>query len=184
MVPSEAMPMDESVLRLRARRAYELGRLRWSLRPAPMVAVAFVAAVACGRPLDLCCLLGASALLLSVGFSYVGGEAGRAVLPGLAGGALALALPLASRPIGHACMGDACLSLCLPACVLGGAISGAFLAHRAAREERGRVFLAAAVGLAGVLGALGCTLAGFSGVVGMAGGALVAGTPVLYAARR
>ena len=184
MAPSEAMPMDESVLRLRARRAYEIGRLRWSLRFAPAVVAAFAAAVACGRPLDLCGALGAAVLLLTVGLSFAGGEGGRAVLPGLFGGSFALALPLAVRTLGHVCLGDACMALCLPACVLGGAIGGGFLAFRAAREERGGVFLAAGVAVAGLLGALGCTLAGLSGVGGMIAGALVTGTPVLLAARR
>jgi hypothetical protein len=184
MAPSEALPLDESVLAARARRAYEVGRLRWSLRLAPAVAAAFAAAVACGRPLDLCFALGAAALLLVVGLSFAGGEAGRAAAPGLVAGGFALVLPLAVRTLGHLCIGDACMSLCLPSCVAGGAIGGCFLALRAAREERGGVFIAAAVAVAGLLGALGCTLAGLSGVAGMIAGVFVAGTPVLYAARR
>ena len=184
MVPTEAMRLDESVLAARARRAYELGRLRSSLRVGPPVVAAFAAAIACGRPLGLCAALAGSSLLLAFGLSFAGGEAGRAVRPGLAAGGFGLALPLTVRMVGHACLGDACMTLCLPSCVLGGAIGGVFLAFRAAREERGRVFLGAAVGLAGLLGALGCTLAGLSGVAGMLAGVFVAGTPVLYAARR
>ena len=184
MAPSEAMPLDESVLAARARRAYELGRLRWSLRVAPAVVAAFAAAIACGRPLGLCAALGSAALLLAVGLAFAGGEAGAAVRPGLAAGGFALALPLAVRAVGHVCLSDVCMTLCLPSCVAGGAIAGGFLALRAVRDERGGVFLAAAVAVAGLLGALGCTLAGLSGVAGMVAGVLVAGTPVLYAARR
>ena len=51
------MAPNELTLQVRARRAYEVGRLRWSLRFAPAVAAAFVAAVACGRPFDLSCAL-------------------------------------------------------------------------------------------------------------------------------
>ena len=171
-------------LEVRARRAYQLGRLRWSLRLAPAVMAAFVAAVACGRPLDLCCALGAGALLLSVGLSFAGGEAGRAVTPGLVAGSFALVLPLAVRTIGHFCDSAACMSLCMPACVVGGALAGAFLALRAAREEGGGACIASGIVVAGLLGSLGCTLAGLSGVVGMLAGVLVAGTPVLLAARR
>jgi hypothetical protein len=178
------MPLDESVLAARARRAYELGRLRWALRVAPAVVAAFAAAIACGRPLELCAALGAGALLLAVGLAFAGGEAGRAVGPGLVAGGFALALPLAVRTLGHVCLSDVCMTLCLPSCVAGGAIGGAFLALRAAREERGRAFIGGAVAVAGLLGALGCTLAGLSGVAGMLAGVFVAGTPVLYAARR
>ena len=178
------MAPNELLLEVRARRAYELGRLRWSLRFAPAVAAAFVVAVGCGRPLDVCGALGAAVLLLAVGLSFAGGEAGSAVTPGLVAGSFALVLPLAVRTIGHFCDSAACMSLCMPACVVGGALAGAFLALRAARDERGRVFLAAGVVIAGLVGSLGCTLAGLSGVVGMLAGVLVAGTPVLLAARR
>ncbi|MGZ6144008.1 MAG: hypothetical protein ACXWLM_11770 [Myxococcales bacterium] len=178
------MPATELTLPARARRAYEWGRLGWSLRLAPWVLAAFAAAVACGRPFDLCGALAGAVLLLAVGLSFGGGEAGRAVPPGLLAGGFALALPLLVRTIGHACASDACMSLCLPSCVVGGALGGGFLALRAAREERGRAFLLAAVGIAGLMGALGCTLAGLSGVAGMLAGAVVAGTPLLLAARR
>ncbi|MCA1826447.1 MAG: hypothetical protein ABR567_08380 [Myxococcales bacterium] len=184
MAPNEALLGDESVLAARARRAYELGRMRWSLRFAPAVAAAFVAAVACGRPLDLCAALAAAALLVAVGLSFAGGDAGRAVAPGLVAGSFALVLPLAVRTIGHLCLGEACMSLCMPSCVIGGALAGGFLALRAARDERGGVFLVSAVAIAGLTGSLGCTLAGMAGVCGMLAGVLVAGTPVLLAARR
>lgn len=178
------MALNELTLELRARRAYEWGRLRWSLRLVPWVAAAFAAAAWAGRPLDLCGALAGAVLALAVGLSFAGGEPGRAVRPGLLAGSFALALPLLVRVVGHACASDACMSLCLPSCVLGGGLGGGFLALRAAREERGRVFLAAAIGIAGLTGALGCTLAGVSGVIGMLAGAVVAGTPVLLAARR
>ena len=172
-----------AALELRARRAYELGRARWALKAALPVLAAFAAAMACGRPFGLCSTLGAAALSVAVALSFVGGEAGRAVRPGLVAGSFALVLPLAVRTFGHVCASDVCMSLCLPSCIAGGSLAGGFLALRAAREESGRVFIAGGVVIAGLVGALGCTLAGAGGVLGMIAGALVAGAPVLLAAR-
>jgi hypothetical protein len=178
------MPLTEQVLEVRARRAYELGRLRWSLRVAPFVLIAAGAAMACGRPPGASCALGVCILALATGLGFAGGGAGRAVLPGLVGGSAALAMPLLVGTVGFACIGQACMSFCLPACVLGGAIAGALIGVRARREERGASFVLPALLLAGLTGALGCTMAGVAGVVGMVAGALVAGTPVLLVARR
>ena len=114
----------DALLHSRARRAYELGRLRTALRVAPFVLLALAAALLCGRPLDVCSALCAVLLPLSVGLVFLGGSAGRAVRPGLLAGFAALALPLLVRTAGHACMGPACMILCLPSCVLGGALAG------------------------------------------------------------
>lgn len=168
------------MLKLEARRAYEIGRVRAALRVAPIVLLAAAAAALCGRPLGLTCALGALVLSLAVGLGWRGGAGGRAVPAGILAGIAAFALPIAVQTIGHLCLGDACMVLCQPACVVGGALAGALIALRAARESEGELlFVAAAITLAGLLGALGCTLAGASGVLGMIAGAVGAGTPVL-----
>ena len=165
------MAMNEEVLQARARRAYEAGRLRWSLRLAPFVLLAAGAAYACGRPLGLTCALGAALLPLVVGLSFAGGSAGLAVIPGLAGGSAAMVLPLFLGTFGHLCFGDRCMTLCLPMCVLGGAIAGVVIGS-AARHDR--QFLVSALAVAGLTGALACTLAGLAGVGGMLLALLVA----------
>jgi hypothetical protein len=177
MAPSEAS------LEYRARRAYELGRLRWSVRLAPAVMAAAAAAIAAGRPAGMSCAFGALLLLLAVALAYAGGSAGRAVVPGLKSGAAALAMPLLVGTLGHACLGPACMSLCLPACVAGGALAGAFIARRAAGEEREPAFVLAALAVAGLTGAMGCTMAGLAGVGGMLAGVVLGGAPVLIASR-
>jgi len=171
-------------LETRARRSYELGRLRHALRLAPFVIVAAAAAVACGRPLLLAAALTCVLLPLCVGLSFTGGPAGRGVVPGLLAGAPALAMPLLIATVGHACFGEACLSLCLPACVVGGGIAGAVIAKLAVRQARDPRFLAAALAVAALTGALGCTISGAAGVLGMLAGVVAAGTPLLVAARR
>lgn len=178
------MVPTEQVLEARARRAYELGRLRWALRVAPFVLVASVAAIACDRPLWSSCALGGALLFVAVGLGIAGGAPGRAVLPGLAGGGAALAMPLLVHTLGFACMGPACMTLGLPACVLGGGIAGALIGARARLEEHEAAFFIPALLLAGLTGALGCSMSGAAGVGGMMAGALVAGTPLLLASRR
>jgi hypothetical protein len=177
-------PAVGAVLQSRARRAYEWGRLRWSLRLAPFVLVAAGAALSCGRPLDLTCALSFALLPLAVGLTFAGGSAGRGVLPGLVGGSVALALPLLVRTVGHLCLGPACMAFCLPACIVGGAIAGAVIGATARSEGVEAPFVASALLIAGLTGALGCTLGGLAGVGGMLAGALAVGAPVLLVARR
>ena len=178
------MAASEFALEARARRSYELGRLRWALRSAPLVLAAGTAAVACGRPFALTCILTFALLGLTVAFSFRGGSASRAVTPGLAAGSLALAMPLLMATLGHACFGPACLKLGLPACIFGGALAGLVIARSAVRAHPGIGFLAAAVAVGALAGSLGCTMAGAAGVFGMLAGAVLAGAPVLVVARR
>ena len=179
------MALTEQLLESRARRAYEWGRLRWSLKLAPFVLLAGGAAWACGRPFDLVCALTAALLPLAVGLSFAGGSAGSAVIPGLLGGTVALGMPLlVGSTFGHFCFGAACMSYCLPACVLGGAIAGAVIGSAARRREREAPFFVAALAIASLMGALGCTLSGLMGVGGMVAGALAAGTPLVLFPRR
>jgi hypothetical protein len=180
------MAVNEPTLMLeaRARRAYEMGRLRSALRLAPFVALAAAAAVACGRPLTLACALAGVLLPLTVGLSFAGGAAGRAVVPGLLAGGAALVMPLLVATVGHACIGPACMSLCLPACVLGGGVAGAVIARTAVVQGSVPAFLAPALAVAALMGSLGCTISGAAGVIGMLAGVVAAGTPLLVAARR
>jgi hypothetical protein len=180
------MAVNEQTLMLegRARRAYEAGRLRSALRLAPFVVLAAVAAVACGRPMTLALAVGGVLLPLSVGLSFAGRAPGRAVVPGLLAGGAALVMPLLVATVGHACFGPACMSLCLPACVVGGAIAGAVIARTATVQGRDPAFLAPALAIAALTGSLGCTISGAAGVIGMLAGVVAAGTPLLVAARR
>jgi len=171
-------------LEVRARRAYELGRLRAALRVAPFVLAAAAAAIACGRPAALTGALAGTLLLLCVGAAFVGGPGGRGIMPGLMAGVAPLTMPLLMATLGHASFGPACLSLCLPACVVGGAVAGVVIGRSAARLEPDRRFVAAAVAVAALMGALGCTIAGVVGVLGMLAGTVAVGGPVLVAARR
>ena len=77
------MAWTEAELRRRARRAYELGRLRRSLRAAwPVVPLGALAAITCGpfQPTLLACAVLAATV---VAFAHVGRAWGRAIGPGL-----------------------------------------------------------------------------------------------------
>lgn len=173
----------DAALLARARKAYELGRLRWALRILPAVLLAGAAAVACGRPLDMSCLLCGALFALGAGLLFYGGPAARAVRPGLWAGVPALALPLLVRTLGHVCLGPSCMQLCMPACILGGVAAGVAIGLLGAREERPLPFMVPALVIAALLGSLGCAIAGLAGVLGMLAG-LAAGLPILVTARR
>src|SRR5437660_1366461 len=80
--------------------------------------------------------------------------------------------------------GPTCMRFCLPASILGGAIAGAGIGLLAARQgEDDREFLLSGMAIAGLAASLGCTLAGASGVLGMAAAAVAAGTPIWLGAR-
>lgn len=174
--------MASNDLPARARRAYEWGRLRWSLRLVPWAAAAMLLALVLGRPAALCGCVGGALVTALVLVGVRGGGASRGAPLGLLAGFAPLALPLLARGLGDACSSTLCLSLCLPACGLGGALAGGLLAVRA--PGQGRAFLASALVIALLTGCLGCTLAGMSGVFGMLAGGALASAPVLVFARR
>ena len=176
--------MEPTELRLRARRAYELGRVRMAARAGGAALLIAAAALALGRPLFPTAPI-ALVLIVAGGVLVFRGRAGgRAVWPGLAAGTVAMLLPIALTTAGCALFGPGCMRFCLPTCVVAGCMLGASLALLGAREEQGaREFLLAGIATAALAAALGCTVAGAAGVAGMAVGVLAAGAPVWVVAR-
>ena len=77
------------------------------------------------------------------------------------------------------------MSLCLPACCIGGLVAGVLVATRARAEENFSeriAFLAAACLIVALTGAIGCTISGTAGVLGMLGATLLASAPALRTA--
>jgi hypothetical protein len=173
------MDWTDDALRARARRAYELGRLRRAshvlVAVAPMIALSLVV---CHRP-AWSALGGAALLALAVGFRWRGGAAGRAVLPGLVAGSAPPVLPFLLRTSGYCCVGGVCWSVCMLGCIAGGAFAGAAIgiASAAEREQRWH-FIGAAAALAAALGVLGCALVGAAGIAGMALAVVSSSLPV------
>lgn len=179
------MAVPESVLAERARSAFERGRLRAALPTvalvAPMVALSIVV---CGRDVASlsCGALLAAALLAAL---WRGEELARGARAGLAAGAGALLLPMAT--CFHLCAGGVCLmapSVCVAAGMLGGAAIGRLARRRAAVEPRTGAYVGAALLIAALAGSLGCVIAGVGGVLGMSAGMAAAIGPVLWWPRR
>jgi hypothetical protein len=165
----------------RARRAYELGRLRTKL-PLAALAVPFVAlsSQACGRLAPA--LAGGAVLALAVVACALRGEAwGRAVAPGLGIGATGFVLPVSALLSGVCPLGNQ--PTALVACALGGLVAGVFLAARCLRGRASRAELLATGSLAGLTAAIGCAAAGLGGILGMAAALALSAAPGYALAR-
>jgi len=174
--------MEKNELSARARRAYEWGRAKVAAKATVAAAVLALAAVALGRSPGQIAFVALFLLPLAGVLAFRGRGAGRAVWPGLVAGGVAMILPLGVVVAGDAWLGADCMRFCLPACVVGGALTGAAIASLAARQEAGESeFLLGGIAVAALTASLGCGLAGTAGLVGMALGAVVAGAPVLIA---
>jgi hypothetical protein len=161
MTPTEA--------RQRVRHAYELGRVRIGLITAlPVIPLVAVSMLACRRP-EFTLPAGVALFSVTAWLRARGQVYGRAIVPGFLSGAAPLVLPLALRTSGHCCIGGACWSGCMLACVAGGLLAGVGAGFFAVTEHHSRgAFLASVLLVAGLVGVLGCVMAGLAGVVGMA----------------
>ncbi len=162
--------IDLSQLERRARRKYERARaVRAALGFAPSLLVVVVAALANKHPLSAIAFGGAM-FLVGTGLLWYGRDVRRAVLPGLAMGLFPLALALCANHLGHACMGDRCMTLCVPACALGGLGAGVGISVWGLRWKQGWPFWVGATALTLLTGAMGCSCVGYGGVAGLAVG--------------
>ncbi len=154
-------------LRTRLRARYEWNRLtRALLGFAPAGAVVAVAAML-GKRQESALLFGSLMFLSGVLLLWYGRDLRRAVLPGLCAGLAPLTLALCANSYGHVCMDGSCTTLCLPACTLGGLVSGLAIAAVGRRGHHRSGFWISASSIALLTGAMGCTCIGFSGVIGL-----------------
>jgi hypothetical protein len=171
--------VDLSELERRARRKYEWARVRRAfLGFTPALVIVTIAALANKHPMSAIGF-GAAMFVVGVGLLWYGREVRRAVLPGLAMGLLPLALALCANHVGHACMGGECMTLCLPACTLGGILAGAGVSLIGLRWKQGLSFWVGATALTFLTGAMGCSCLGYAGVAGLAFGYVVGSIPLL-----
>ncbi len=171
------MAPDLVLVERRARRAYELGRLRRAVTlGTPLLGlVATALLLGSGRTFDLVVAL--ALLLLGIGYLWRGTLAERALLPGIGAGSFPLVLALLAGGPGPSCAHGATLSLCALACAVGGVLA----ALRVSEFARGEARRPAAFGLAMaptfLLGSLGCGCLGFTGVAALAAALLLASVP-------
>lgn len=162
--------IDLDTAQYRARRAYELARVQRAVVGfAPVLVVVAIAAILGVRP-ALVLALGGLLYVLGTVLLWRGQDLGRAVLPGVVAGLLPLSLALCAKHMGHACVGGACMTVCLPACCVGGVGAGLLMAWFGSRRQRSAWFWGLASAVTVLTGALGCLCVGLAGVAGLAGG--------------
>lgn len=166
---SDSRVVEERALR-RARRAYEVGRVRAGayllLYIAPVVAVCAVVAESSFSVVAV----GAAVAVLAVAFLWRGQALEQCLAPGFVGGALGFAVPPLFQAWGGACGDDTCSRFCAVAAFAGGALA-IFVARRRTAQTGPRAARAASA-LALFVGLLGALLAGAAGVVGFIIGAI------------
>lgn len=166
----------------RLRRAYELGRLRLAVVGVlPLVLVVAFAVLLTHRP-GSALAFGVATVLSGASMLFYGREPQRAVLPGVLTGLFPLTLALCANHM-HRCGADVCTTLCLPACVVGGVVSGLAVAAIGHRRQAGPGFSLSASGLSLLTGAMGCTCLGYAGVVGLFLGFAAGSVPALLRRR-
>lgn len=165
--------VELGVIERRVRLKYERARVRRALWAfAPVLMIIATATLLTKRPASA---LAFGALLFAFGVSalWYGKGAQRAVLPGLGLGLVPLALALCATQMDHLCMGDMCMTVCVPACTGGGLIAGLGMAIVGHRQKQGVRYWVAASGIALLTGAMGCSCVGYGGVAGLGLGFLV-----------
>lgn len=160
----------------RARRAYELGRVRRALKVALFVPVLTALAVACCGPKAGALVCGGLLSVAVVALLWRGEAAGRAVLPGVLAGLAPFSLAVCGALGGHPCVEGPWCTFLVGACFVGGLVGGLFVAASSSRGNWRELGVGA--GLAALTGALGCVVAGTVGVVGLGAGVLFGALPV------
>ena len=160
--------IDLARIERRLRFRYEWSRVQRALLGfAPVLLIVVASALLTKRP-NSALLFGSSMFVAGTLALWYGRELRRAVLPGLLAGMVPLTLALCANHIGHACTGDRCVALCIPACTLGGLVAALAIAGLGHRGRRGLAFWIGASGIALLTGAMGCTCVGYSGLAGLA----------------
>ena len=175
---------DPQVL-AKALQRYELARLKWAAAGAVLSLAIPAAAYLLGHRPDTALLLGAG-LAIGVGALLWRGQGWAVAVPaGLKAGLVPLAFALGAQHIGHVCTAGGCTTLCVPACVAGGAIAGVLVALGARKSAWPRATLAGGLAVSLAIGAMGCACVGYSGMLGMLGGTLVTALGgILFVPRR
>lgn len=166
--------IEMAQLQKRARMAYEFSRLRRAaLGMMPAVVIVALATCFTHRPMSAM-VFGSFAVAAGLFMLWFGREPQKAVLPGIAAGIIPLVLALCANYV-HSCGMHGCSTWCVPACALGGVVAGLTVASFGNQRRAGPVFWLSASGLALLVGAMGCSCVGYSGVIGLGVG-FAAGT--------
>ncbi len=165
----------------RARRAYELGRLRVACRVLVLVAAVTVMTGVVGGPRRAAVLAGLLSVV-GVGLRWWGGPAGRGVVPGIVGGSTVMLALVMLRDYGVACETTPSYGVM---CVGAGLGAGAILWRSLPRESNELAPSAVwAASIAGATTALGCAPFGLGASLGVAAAVVIGGIGVTVLAPR
>ncbi|MCH9682783.1 MAG: hypothetical protein K0V04_15210 [Deltaproteobacteria bacterium] len=171
----ESPEPEIGALAVRARRAYERGRLaRAALGVVPLLPIMAIAALF-GDGLMVLWLSG-PLVVLSLGCLFIGRGLERAVRPGWSAGFVPLFVALATLQR-FGCASGGCAELCAPLCAGAGMLVGAWLGTTMQARERLGV-AAASLLIAGLTASLGCAAIGASTLVGAVVGLSLGLVPV------
>jgi hypothetical protein len=160
----------------RARRAYELTRIRRAALAFAPVFLLILGASLIGERVGYILAFGAALFVLGVGLLWYGRGVKRAVLPGLAAGLVPLIFGLCAKYV-HNCEGPGCLAFCVPACFAGGLVAGVAVDFVGLRSANKLGFWVAASGVGLLTGAMGCVCAGALGLAGLVAGFAISTVP-------
>jgi len=164
---------DLPLIERRLRRKYEWARARrafWGFTPSLLIVAG--AALFAKHP-SYALIFGAGMFAFGVAALWYGRELRKAVLPGVALGLIPLTLALCANQMQHACMGGACMTVCLPACTIGGFVAGVGIAIVGHRQKQDLGYWLAASTITVLTGAMGCSCVGYAGVVGLVAGFVI-----------
>lgn len=154
-------------------RAYEIGRLKWAALGAGVLLAGISAGLAWA---DRALIFYVVALVLALVAGtqiWRGGDAGNALLPGIAVSLVPMLLAAALLDCTSACSG-LCMRHCITVCATGAAGAGvlaAILMRKHPRKHRAWLF---AVALVPASGLLGCPHVGYGQLAGLVAGLLIA----------
>jgi hypothetical protein len=171
--------MESVELATRARRAYELGRLRWAMRIGWVVLGLLVLSFAVAGRSPITAATGVVLWATATVLRWRGRTLGAAVRAGLTAGLIPFGLLIVLKSTaGLFCAFGGCLPHCTGFCGVGGLLAGLLLSARARHvEDRPALFLLAASAVAALTGLLGCFVGGLVGVAWMMVGELGATVP-------
>lgn len=174
----ESISPNAQITKKLARRAYELGRLKFALRSLLwVVPLTGFSILFCGR-LNFSLFMGSLLAIATIVFWWLGRMWRLGALLGAMAGTLAASLLILSHLAGICCVYD----LEFGFCVLSGTIGGAVVSTRAIkRNESQHSYLLAAGTILLLSGALGCAVLGTSGLLGFAMGAVATSAPIILA---
>jgi hypothetical protein len=179
------MAFTRDQFRSRARRAYELGRVRIAIPWAVLTAAVGVLETVITQAGVFGIAMSLMASFVTFGCVWYGRHAGRGVWPGLWVGSLAMMVTL----VAWACASRGSVGFleCKLPCVLAGVLISVGAVHRSrAPDRRSGDFatLLAAMAIATPLAMIACFGIGLGGVLGLLAGLALGSTPLVWSALR